>query len=61
MDRNGDVVFTSQSPDLYWDGSFQQGTHYVEDGIYTWRLLFTFEDEKGTKGEEQFGHILIIR
>lgn len=61
MNRDGDIVFTSQSPNSHWDGSFEQGAHYVTDGVYTWRLLFTSMDETGTKGKERFGHISIFR
>lgn len=61
MDRNGDVVFESLSPDLYWDGSFQQGAHYVLDGVYVWRMAYTFRDHEGVKTLEKFGHISILR
>jgi gliding motility-associated-like protein/CSLREA domain-containing protein len=61
MDRNGDVVFESDSPDQYWDGSFQQGGHYVTDGVYVWRMAYTYRDDEGVKTEELFGHITILR
>jgi hypothetical protein len=61
MDRDGDVVFESQSPDQYWDGSFQQGAHYVTDGVYVWRMSYTYRDDEGVKTEELFGYITILR
>jgi gliding motility-associated-like protein len=61
MDRNGDVVFTSDSPNNIWDGSFKQGAHYVKNGIYVWRMIYTRRDNEGVKAVDKFGHITIIR
>jgi gliding motility-associated-like protein/CSLREA domain-containing protein len=61
MDRNGEIVFTTQSPGSQWNGSYQDGFHYVADGIYAWRILYTFKDSQGVKSEEKFGHVTVIR
>tara|TARA_B110000091_G_C13629360_1_gene396445 strand:- start:56 stop:817 length:762 start_codon:yes stop_codon:yes gene_type:complete len=61
MDRNGEIVFSTQSPGSQWNGSYQDGFHYVADGIYAWRMLYTFKDSQGVKSAEKFGHVTVIR
>jgi len=45
FDRWGTIVFESTDPYERWTGEYQEGNHYVADGIYTWLLFFRGRDE----------------
>lgn len=38
--RWGEEVFRSTSPDEYWVGDHQKGTHFVQDGLYTYSVEY---------------------
>jgi gliding motility-associated-like protein len=57
--RWGDQVFSSVDQSAVWDGSYQGGTHYVQDGIYTYRVTYN-----GTCSAEKIlktGYITVLR
>ena len=57
--RWGDQVFSSVDQAAVWDGSYQGSTHYVQDGIYSYRVAYN-----GTCSAEKIvktGHITVIR
>lgn len=39
--RWGEEVFRTNDVNGFWDGSYQGGTHYVQDEVYTWRVTYT--------------------
>lgn len=38
FNRQGELVFQSQSPDVKWNGSDPSQEHYVQDAVYVWKL-----------------------
>lgn len=38
--RWGDLVFQTEDPTQVWDGGYQGGDHYVQDGLYTYRVVY---------------------
>ncbi|WP_306643545.1 CotH kinase family protein [Sanyastnella coralliicola] len=59
FNRWGDVVFYSDDPTKPWNGSHQDGTHYVADQIYVYRL--TVQPVHSVEPEEFSGHITVFR
>lgn len=59
FNRWGEVVF--ETNDIYqpWDGSFNGGDHYVQDGVYVWRI----ETRSLTSSEkkEYTGFVTLLR
>ena len=57
--RWGALVFRSEDPLEVWQGNDQQrgGTHYVPDGVYTWRARYELRD--GPRWAE--GHVALMR
>lgn len=57
--RWGDIVFETTDPTGVWDGSHQGGEYYVQDGVYTYKVVYnsTCDAEK----VEIVGNITVIR
>ncbi len=56
--RWGDIVFAGINDD-FWDGSFNGGSHYVADGVYTYTLVGRRDDVIDLV--QTNGHITIFR
>lgn len=57
--RWGDLVFETEEQGKVWDGSYQGGDHYVQDGIYTFKVVYN-----GTCSAEKIvktGYITVLR
>ena len=61
FNRNGELVFSTQDTEAVWNGSHRAGTHYVPDGVYAWRMEYTYLDLSGTISKQDTGHVLVIR
>lgn len=55
--RWGEVLFVSNDPNGRWDGTFRGKP--VQDGIYTWKLLFNTYNDDGKVID--YGHLTLIR
>jgi len=58
-DRWGNKVFFTDDPDQYWYGNFDNGSYYVADDVYTWKLKVTLFGLEDTRSFE--GNVLIVR
>ena len=45
FDRWGTVIFESTDPNERWTGEYQDGDHFITDGVYSWLLFFRGRDE----------------
>lgn len=59
--RWGEVVFESNDPDSFWIGNHQSGDHYVEAGVYVWRLSYRSVLRPASGARELTGHVVVIR
>lgn len=57
--RWGQLVYNSTDPEEVWLGNANQGTHYVEDEIYVYRLHV--KSVHRVEPQEYSGHITVIR
>lgn len=58
FDRWGEQLWTSDTPNEGWDGTYKDGT-IVPDGVYVWKLK---AKDIGTKEESIYkGHVTILR
>lgn len=57
-DRWGKVIFASEDAEEPWLGNVNNGAHFAQDGIYTYRCII--RDLQGL-GREYSGHINLIR
>lgn len=58
FDRWGDVVFSSITPDLGWDGKLPGGTHAMT-GVYNWRLKA--RSIQTTSKRIVYGHVTLLQ
>lgn len=56
FDRWGELIFTSHYINDAWDATYKGKP--VQDGIYTWKLEYSFADNVP---EERVGHVAVIR
>jgi gliding motility-associated-like protein len=57
--RWGDLVFETEDQAQVWDGSYQGADHYIQDGIYSYKVAYN-----GTCSAEKIvktGYITVIR
>ena len=58
-DRWGHTIFESQDPEMFWDGSNNGGSYFVNNSTFVWRiktkLLSSFDEV------EMFGHVTLFR
>lgn len=59
FNRWGEVVFYSNDPEEFWDGSHQNGDFYVKDDIYIYKLKV--QSAHDIAPEEYSGHIMVFR
>lgn len=57
VDRWGNLVFESNDISQVWDGSFQGGSHYVQNDVYIWTIWY--EAPAGRVKLE--GHVTLVR
>jgi gliding motility-associated-like protein len=64
-DRWGHLVFQSFDIEQGWNGSVMGGDYYVEDGLYTYQVTYSFDSSlptvNGVGKRQQFGFISIFR
>lgn len=58
-DRYGSQVFRTLDPDEKWNGSMNGGSHYVEAGVYLWRVEMI--PKNSADSEVRQGHVTVIR
>lgn len=44
FNRWGDVIFSSNNPNVVWTGDVHDGEYYAQDGIYSWYIEYTGVD-----------------
>ena len=59
FDRWGHVVFESYTVGEGWNGSFQNGTHYVQEDVYLWRI--EGQDVRSADVVTLQGHVTVVR
>lgn len=59
FDRWGGMVFQSNNPNEYWDGTIRG--RKAPEGIYVYAIEYVFEESGGTKSEHIRGDVLILR
>ena len=59
FDRWGHIVFESYTVGEGWNGSFQNGSHYVQEDVYLWRI--EGQDVKGADVVTLQGHVTVVR
>jgi gliding motility-associated-like protein len=58
-DRWGIRIFETKDPNLPWIGQVDEGEHYVQDGVYIWKIVYTAE---GIVEEvKTMGHVVMTR
>ncbi len=57
--RDGNILFQSRDIEFTWNGSSSNGSHYVQNGVYSFQIL-TRAKTSGDK-QEITGHISILR
>ena len=58
VDRWGEVVFFTDDINTPWVGDHQSGTHYVPDGVYTYKIKVKGID---TDAYERTGQVNVMR
>ncbi len=61
FNRWGNVVFTSEDPDILWDGKNQKSGVEVPQGVYFYVCLVTFERLAGDQVVQLKGYVHILR
>jgi len=59
FNRNGEIVFESNDPEIGWDGSHMKGDHYVPNGVYSFIIKTESIHELGAI--EKSGQVTIFR
>ena len=59
FDRWGHIVFESYTVGEGWNGSFQNGTHYVQEDVYLWRI--EGQDVRSADVVTLQGHVTVVR
>ena len=59
FDRWGEIVFSSDNPQEVWIGQVQQGGHFAQDGVYSYRLVL--KDAATQELHKYLGHVTLIR
>ena len=57
--RWGDKVFETDNPESFWDGSYQGGTHYTQNEVYTWEI--EYESTCNAERIKRSGYVVMMR
>lgn len=61
LNRQGEVLFESNDPELGWAGEFQNGEHYVQNEVYIWKLEVKGELAPARSIQKITGRVTAIR
>lgn len=61
FNRWGEVVFRSNHKGEGWNGSGPGRTHWVDNGIYAWKLKFNAELPGERISVNRIGHVIVLR
>lgn len=61
VNRQGELVFSSNDPEKGWSGDLQDGDHYLPNEVYIWSLELTGEIAPARSSRKMNGHITVIR
>jgi gliding motility-associated-like protein len=56
--RWGDIIYHSNDPEENWLGEAHEGQHYVQDGVYSYRLIL---ESPQREKKEYFGYFRMLR
>ena len=59
FNRWGELLFESHNADIGWKGTYGNNNRIVEDGVYTWKIIYT--DINTQKEHTIVGHVVMIR
>lgn len=59
LNRWGETLFYTNDVDQQWNGSGVMGTHYVPNGVYSWKITVRQLDDVEIK--QYTGHVTVIR
>jgi len=59
VDKWGEPIFRTENPDEAWYGNVYGGDHYVEPGLYNYRVILEFDDNADT--QVLAGTVVMIR
>lgn len=57
--RWGDKVFETDSPEAFWDGSYQGGAYYTQNEVYTWEI--EYESTCNAERIKRSGYVVLMR
>jgi gliding motility-associated-like protein len=58
FNRWGELIFSTDDPNMGWNGSFGDPTNMVQDGTYVWKIQFSWFDFKVYTAT---GHVNLLR
>ena len=59
FNRWGEIIFESRHPKAGWDGTY--GGNVAPDGLYTWKLRVTWNNENKSDDKILYGHVNLLR
>lgn len=59
--RWGELVFASVLQGEGWNGAAPERSHYVIDGVYTWKVSYQVDLADGVDVVKRIGHVVILR
>lgn len=61
FDRWGEMIYQTNNQNDFWDGSAFDGSYYVTDGLYHWKVSFDVVLADGVYLIEKVGHLTVLR
>jgi gliding motility-associated-like protein len=61
FDRWGELIFTSTEPGEGWNGASPGNTHYSQNDIYIWKVVYNVTLAEGLFQVERIGHVSLLR
>jgi len=58
LNRWGNIIWKSDNPSDIWDGSFQGGDYYVQNGMYVYKLIGV---TKNLNYVDKNGYVMVVR
>jgi gliding motility-associated-like protein len=59
FNRWGEIVFESHNADIGWKGTYGTDERLAQDGVYTWKIIFT--DKLKQEEHTVVGHVVLLR